>query len=273
MIVVKLIGGLGNQMFQYATAKALALEKKQKLYIDTSAFKNYDLHAYGLHHFNIKAKEYKQKSKWYRKIKNKLKLVTNYKEASFRFNPELFKIKTKDTFLYGYFQSEDYFLNHRTTLLEDFKITSKLKKETEVLLNNISKTNAVSIHIRRGDFLQHDVHNTSKADYYNTAMQCIEDKIEQPTYYLFSDDIEWVKNNFKTNFKAVFVDFNDALTGFEDLKLMSHCQHNIVANSSFSWWSAWINTNPDKIVIAPKKWFNGDQYDYTDVVPKSWIKI
>lgn len=273
MIVVKLIGGLGNQMFQYAAAKALALEKKEKLYIDIRAFKNYDLHAYSLHHFNIREKEYKQQPRWCRKIQNKLKRVTSYNETSFRFNAKIFEIETKHVFLNGYFQSEAYFLKYRDRLLEDFKITSELKLETKALLKDMSGTNAISIHIRRGDFLQHHVHNTSKEDYYKAAMQYIENKIQSPTYYVFSDDMEWVKKNFKTNYKAIYVDFNDAATGFEDLKLMSHCQHNIIANSSFSWWSAWLNTNPNKIVIAPEHWFNGDQYDYTDVVPKSWIKI
>ncbi|MGB6269589.1 MAG: alpha-1,2-fucosyltransferase, partial [Olleya sp.] len=158
-------------------------------------------------------------------------------------------------------------------ILRDFKIVSPLKKQTQKLLTEMTQTNAVSIHIRRGDFLKHDVHNTSKEDYYKEALSVIESKIEQPTYYLFSDDMDWVKANFKTKHKTVYVDFNDATTAFEDIKLMSNCKHNIIANSSFSWWSAWLNTNPNKIIIAPKQWFNGDKYDYTDVVPKSWITI
>ncbi|WGD34884.1 alpha-1,2-fucosyltransferase [Olleya sp. YS] len=273
MIVIKLIGGLGNQMFQYAAAKAVALHTKQELKLDTSGFDDYNLHDYGLHHFNINAKLFNQKSKWIRKLEHKLNLTTYYNEQSFRFNPEVFNINTKNIQLNGYFQSEDYFINYRNDILNNFKIVSPLKQQTQYLLAEMAKTNAVSIHIRRGDFLKHEVHNTSKAQYYKDAMAVIESKIEQPTYYLFSDDMEWVKANFKTNHKAVYVDCNDAATAFEDIKLMSNCKHNIIANSSFSWWSAWLNTNPNKIVIAPKQWFNGDQYDYTDVVPKSWIKL
>lgn len=273
LIVIKLIGGLGNQMFQYAAAKALALHTKQDLKLDVSSFEEYKLRAYGLHHFNINAKTFKQKSKWFRKLENKLKLTTYYNEQSFMFNPEFFNINTKNSVLYGYFQSEEYFQKYRDVILKDFKITSPLKKQTHELLINMSQTNAVSIHIRRGDFLKHEIHNTSKADYYKEALSIIESKIKQPTYYMFSDDMDWVKTNFKTNFKTIYVDFNNATTAFEDIKLMSNCRHNIIANSSFSWWSAWLNTNPDKIVIAPKQWFNGDKYNYADIVPKSWIKI
>tara|TARA_R110002051_G_scaffold9348_1_gene37118 strand:+ start:32 stop:853 length:822 start_codon:yes stop_codon:yes gene_type:complete len=273
VVVVKLIGGLGNQMFQYAAAKALALHTKHELRLDLSGFEDYKLRAYGLHHFNINAKPFKQKSKWIRKLENKLKLTTYYNEQSFRFNPEVFNIINKNIRLQGYFQAEDYFITYRNDILNDFKIVSPLKKQTQNLMVEMAKTNAVSIHIRRGDFLTHEVHNTSKEEYYKEAMTFIESKIEQPTYYVFSDDMDWVKANFKSNHKAVYVDFNDASTAFEDIKLMSNCQHNIIANSSFSWWAAWLNTNLNKIVIAPKQWFNGEQYDYTDVVPKPWIKL
>ncbi|WP_044399014.1 alpha-1,2-fucosyltransferase [Lacinutrix sp. Hel_I_90] len=273
MIVIKLIGGLGNQMFQYATAKAIALHKNTTLKLDVSAFENYDLHDYSLDHFNITAKKYQQPPKWLKKIQNKLKPKTYYNEESFRYNSFLFDSNAKTILLNGYFQSEQYFLKYREEIIKDFSITSPLKPETKALLQKVHKTNAVSIHIRRGDFLKHDVHNTFKEEYYKKAMKTIESKIDNPTYYLFSDDMPWVKLNFKSNFKTVYVDFNDAQTAFEDLVLMSNCKHNIIANSSFSWWAAWLNTNPSKIVIAPEQWFNGNKYDYTDVVPETWVKI
>ena len=273
MIIIKLIGGLGNQMFQYATAKAIALHNNTVLKLDTSAFKVYDLHDYGLHHFNLNAKEYKQPVKWVKKIQNKFQQRTYYNEDTFRYNSKLFNINAEQLFLNGYFQSEHYFVKYREALLKDFKITSSIKKATKVMLEEIAKSDSVSIHIRRGDFLKHEIHNTSKEDYYKKAMQLVESKIDKPTYYLFSDDMNWVKSNFKTSYKTVYVDFNDANTSYEDMALMSNCKHNIIANSSFSWWSAWLNTNPNKIVVAPEQWFNGNEYDYTDVVPNSWIKI
>ena len=141
------------------------------------------------------------------------------------------------------------------------------------MLKQIKESNAVSLHVRRGDYLLHDVHNTDKLEYYTKAMTYLESKVDNPTYFMFSDDIEWVKQNFRSQHKMIFVDFNDAKTNYEDIKLMSNCKHNIIANSSFSWWSAWLNTNPNKIVTAPQVWFNGDMYDYTDLVPKSWIRF
>lgn len=273
MIVVKLIGGLGNQLFQYATAKALALHKGQELYIDKSAFNNYELRAYGLHNFNVKVKIYKQPSKIIRKLLVKFGVNTNYKEQSFAYNSELFKIKSKNILLDGYFQCEKYFSEFRTEILKDLKIVSPLKKETQEQLKNIAKVNSVSIHIRRGDYLQNEKHNTSKEDFYKDAMALIENKIENPVYFMFSDDMEWVKTNFKTNVETVYIDFNDANTDYEDLKLMTACKHNIIANSSFSWWAAWLNTNENKTVIAPQQWFNDESQDYSDVIPNTWIKL
>ena len=104
-------------------------------------------------------------------------------------------------------------------------------------------------------------------------MEIIENRIENPVFFVFSDDMDWVKLNFSTKQETVFIDFNDALTNFEDLKLMSSCKHNIIANSSFSWWGAWLNQNPDKIVIAPKQWFNDDSIYSDDIIPTSWTKI
>jgi hypothetical protein len=129
------------------------------------------------------------------------------------------------------------------------------------------------LHIRRGDYLTNIVHNTNKEDYYKNAIKLIEEKVKNPVFYIFSDEIEWVKQNFDIKYPTVYVDFNDALTNFEDIKLMSSCKHNIIANSSFSWWSAWLNENSNKIVIAPKQWFTDVSRNTKDIIPKSWIKI
>ena len=279
MVIIKLQGGLGNQMFQYASAKAIALHRKQELKIDHSNFETYDLHSYGLDHFNIKAEKQLISSKptFFNKLALKygLKKEHTHNETDFKFNEnkQIFNIKTNDLILHGYYQTEKYFKKYRNEILADFEIKGALKPETEAMLSKIRSTNAVSIHIRRGDYLLHDVHNTAKDAYYKAAMEFIESKIENPIYYLFSDDMKWVKENFKSKHKMVYVDFNDASTNYQDIKLMSNCKHNVIANSSFSWWSAWLNKNPEKLVIAPKVWFNGDMYDYTDIVPETWYKF
>ncbi len=130
----------------------------------------------------------------------------------------------------------------------------------------------MSIHIRRGDFLNNERHNTDKNSYYKEAIELIENKVENPVFFVFSDDMDWVKTNLNAKHETNFIDFNDALTNFEDMKLMSACKHNIIANSSFSWWAAWLNRNENKIVIAPKKWLNDDS-NTNDIIPETWIKI
>ncbi|MFZ0597062.1 MAG: alpha-1,2-fucosyltransferase [Flavobacterium sp.] len=272
MIVVQLIGGLGNQLFQYAVAKSLAIETKQQLFIDVSQFETYKLHNYALNHFNIVAAVYKQENKYLRKIKSFYKKNNFYKEVDFGYNPNITALKG-NIFLEGYFQSEKYFLKYQEEVRNDFELLTPLKKITQDTIKKIESVNSVSIHIRRGDYLNNPLHNTSKEEYYKKALEIIESKVKDPVFFIFSDDIDWVKLNFSTNKETIYIDFNDALTNFEDLKLMASCKHNIIANSSFSWWGAWLNKNPDKIVVAPKLWFNDDSINTTDIIPTNWVKI
>jgi hypothetical protein len=273
MIVVQLIGGLGNQLFQYAAAKSLALEKKQKLCIDVSPFENYKLHHYALHHFNVVCSIYKKPNRYVKKLIPFFRNNSIYKEVDFGFNENLSELKGANIFLEGYFQSEKYFLAFEKEIRNDFEILTPLKTITKNTIAQIEAVNSVSIHIRRGDYLTNPLHNTAKESYYEKALELIESRIQNPVFFVFSDDMDWVKLNFSTKHKTIFIDFNDALTNFEDLKLMSSCQHNIIANSSFSWWGAWLNANPDKIVIAPKLWFNDSSINSNDIIPNTWIKI
>lgn len=273
MVVVQLIGGLGNQLFQYAVAKSLAIEKKQKLYIDISEFETYNLHNYSLQHFNIDSRFYIKPNKYWKKITGCFQKRTFYKEKDFGFNQSLNNLSGDAIFLEGYFQSEKYFLKYEDNIRKDFTIKTPLKPITEDLIKKIKSINSVSIHIRRGDYLSNTLHNTSKEEFYIKAIEIIEKKVDNPVFFVFSDDMAWVKLNFTIKHEVVFVDFNDALSNFEDLKLMASCKHNIIANSSFSWWGAWLNNNKNKIVIAPIKWFNDDSINSKDVVPDGWLKI
>lgn len=273
MIVVQLIGGLGNQLFQYAAAKALALETKQKLYLDVSQFESYKLHNYALNHFNVISKNYKKPNRYLQKIKSFCQKKTFYKEDDFGYNRDLASLKGNIIFLEGYFQSEKYFIKYEKEIRKDFEMRTPLKEKTRGAIAKIKSVNSVSIHIRRGDYLNNPLHNTSKDEYYKKALEIVEKKIPNPVFFVFSDDMNWVKANFTTKQQTIFIDFNNAATNFEDLKLMASCKHNIIANSSFSWWGAWLNKNPDKIVIAPKLWFNDDSINITDIIPTSWVKI
>jgi hypothetical protein len=274
LIVIKLKGGLGNQLFQYATAKALSIDKKSELFLDKSSYIYSKTQKFGLDNFNLELNFYK-KNKWLFKLGRFLKLSISYQEKKISYDSSLFNLSHKNIFLEGYFQSEIYFNKYRDEFLKDFKLLSPLKIESKKMLEILKKRNSVSLHFRRGDYLlkQNEIHNVDKSTYYKEAVEYIESKIQNPVYFVFSDDMDWVKKNFKSDKKIFYVDFNDAATNYEDLILMSSCKHNIITNSSFSWWGAWLNTNEEKIVVAPKKWFNGNELDYSDIVPKQWYKI
>ena len=286
MVVVEVIGGLGNQMFQYAAARAVALSRDEELLLDNHLFADYELHGYGLHHFNIdnsflenenvafEPLSLPQKAK---AILSQKKIYHLYVEQNLTYDGTIFGISHKNLFLKGYFQSEKYFLRIENQLRKDFEIKSPLKKETLDLLKIIEAEDSVSLHIRRGDYVSNPeanaVHGTCDLNYYHKAIEIIKEKIENPVFFIFSDDIEWAKENLKIDKTTHFVDFNDASTNYEDLKLMSSCQHNIIANSSFSWWGAWLNANRNKLVIAPSRWFNVDYHNSKDIIPESWMKI
>jgi hypothetical protein len=174
----------------------------------------------------------------------------------------------------GYWQTENYLIDIKDTILNDFQLKLPLRNELKEIALKISDSNSVSIHIRRGDYAQDKKtnahHGTCSLEYYQEAIKLITEKIQNPIFYIFSDDIEWVKENLKINYPKYHVEGNK---GFEDMELMKNCKHNIIANSSFSWWAAWLNTNKEKIIIAPKNWLNNPKFDTSDVVPNSWIKI
>ncbi|MBW7675616.1 alpha-1,2-fucosyltransferase [Chryseobacterium chendengshani] len=293
MVAVELIGGLGNQMFQYATAKALSLHRNELLLLDSRLFDNYKLHSYSLNHFNIEASVVKNNlplktpsfsKRVIHKILQKLdafilknKVFSIYQEKDLRFDKTLFKTNKKNIYLKGYFQSEKYFLRFEDEIRRDFEIITALKKETRDMLKIIEAGDSVSLHIRRGDYISNAnanaVHGTCNLDYYHRAITIIQEKIKDPAFFIFSDDIDWAKENLKIDNTIYFVDFNDSSTNYEDIKLMSACKHNIIANSSFSWWGAWLNSSKNKIVIAPSKWFNTDKLNSEDIIPESWMKI
>jgi hypothetical protein len=272
MIVIRIIGGLGNQMFQYAMVRSMSIEKKQNFKLDISGFDTYKLHNYSLQHFNIEANYYKKANRFLEKILNLFYKETKFTETDFGFDENFVHLTGDTIYLEGYFQSEKYFNKHASAIRNDFKVKSKLKPKTIETISYMKTVNAVSIHIRRGDYLTNEKHNTDKEDSYTSAIAIIVSKINNPVFFVFSDDIEWVKSNITTKFETNFIDFNDVITNFEDLILMSNCQHNIITNSSFSWWGAWLNENENKIVIAPQKWFTDDT-NSNDIIPDTWLKV
>lgn len=267
MIIVRIVGGLGNQMFQYAFAKALQ-QKGFNVKIDTSKFKTYTLHGgYHLDKYNIDLKT----SGFFPTLFSILKIRKNVKEKSLLFDENLTKLQGNE-YVKGYFQTEKYFENIRGVLLEQFTLNAHLSDSTNTYVEAIKKqSNTCALHVRRGDFISdlkaNSVHGTCDLEYYKKAIKFIKKTQDQLKFYVFSDDIDWAKENLEIS-NATFIDHK--CKPHEDLFLMSLCNHNITANSSFSWWGAWLNKNKNKTVIAPKKWFVNK---VNEVACKNWIKI
>lgn len=275
MKIVKLMGGLGNQMFQYAFGQVIKADA-----YDVSWFedvKNYPTvtpRAYELDFFKcsphlttLKAKKRNILSKLLCQISSDK--IIKEKPANV-YNPKLLKIK-KGVFK-GYFQCAQYCEAVRLQLLADFVPQNQPNEANQEILNKIKSTNSVSLHVRRGDYIQFQhVHGLCDLAYYQKAIDLIDSHVSNPHFFLFSDDIAWVEENLKIKFPYTIVDINQGKDSPWDIWLMKNCQHNIIANSSFSWWGAWLNENPNKIVIAPATWFSDGSP--TDIIPHDWYKI
>ena len=267
MIVVRIVGGLGNQMFQYAYAKALE-QKGYEVKIDLSKFKNYTLH--GGYQLNKYKTDLTISNSIFRFL-SQIGIVKSIKEKNLLFDDSLLSLKG-NCFMKGYFQTEKYFLPIREVLLEQFQIEQEKSDSTKKLAQQIKELkNTCSLHIRRGDYISNEkaqkTHGSCSLEYYKKAIQHIEEKDGKTHFFVFSDDINWVKKELKID-DAYYVDHQ--VIPHEDLYLMSLCQHNITANSSFSWWGAWLNKNPNKTVIAPEKWFVAT---VNEVASENWIKL
>lgn len=291
MIIVKLIGGLGNQLFQYALGRHLAEINKTELKLDIFPFIEYKLHKYSLGFFNIKeniasveeienlkyAKENPLVSKIKKVLNRPKKLAPTYitEKEKFNFDPAVLSLPD-NIYLDGSWQTEKYFVSIKNIIRREFTNKILLSEKTKNLAEEITKSESVSLHIRRGDLISNPktniIHGTCGLDYYNRCINLIDQKVKNPVFYIFSDDIEWAKDNLKLPYPAIFVDHNDAGKNYEDLYLQSQCKHQIIANSTFSWWGAWLNQNPQKIIIAPKQWVKS-RYNPKDIVPENWIKI
>ncbi len=266
MIVTKLSGGLGNQIFQYAIGRKLSIQNDTDLVLDISHYADDTKRKYALYVFNIKAQTIDKMSGH---------IFLDYNEKQFSFDPEVLKIEG-DTWINGYWQTEKYFMDIREIILDDLRLKKELSLESKKILEEISNSNSISLHVRRGDYVTeaktNAFHGTCSESYYVEAVSKVS-KSGVIKIFVFSDDIKWCKENLKFPHSTVYVNERSTIPDYEELILMSKCKHNIIANSSFSWWGAWLNTNNDKMVIAPKKWFSNSSIDTRDVIPETWIKI
>lgn len=292
MIVSQILGGLGNQMFQYAAGRALSLKYDVPLLLDVSGFSSYGLHQ-GFELDRLFCGDTKianeldvrnilgwQNLPGVRRILSRSSMKS-FRSKKFVFEPyfqywQAIKNVPNDCYLMGCWQSEKYFSVIAKQIRKDFVFRPKMNSQNVQLALNISQVNAISLHIRRGDYANNPkvtaTHGLCPISYYQDAIKYISNQVEQPYFFVFSDDMIWAKENLKIDLPCIYIDHNQGAESYNDMRLMSLCQHHIIANSSFSWWGAWLNPSPDKIVIAPKKWFATTR-NTKDLLPQSWIKL
>jgi Glycosyl transferase family 11 len=327
MIITELHGGLGNQLFQYASSKGIAHSNNTELKLDlvrfmhktlpsnsssehlesknqtslkegflkpifkagsyfkkefyslysTNHYKTDPKRVFELHNFNIESLPLTIIEtlglNLNAKLLNKYKFIKE--KQDYVFDDSLFN-QGSDLYLIGFWQSEKYFKSIESDIRKEFKVKVEPSNEDKKLIELINKTNSVSLHVRRGDYVASAVHSAMHGalslEYYNNAITYIKSKVDNPHFFIFSDDPDWAKENIKTG-TQVSVSYNPPEIPYADIRLMYNCKHNIIANSTYSWWGAWLGEYKNKIVVAPRKWVNDSTIDTKDAVPETWTRI
>jgi hypothetical protein len=293
MKIVKISGGLGNQMLQYVYGQYLSKKYREKIYYDIEWYKkkrkkkNLYLRNFELAKFDIDIKIVKKKhllkynkfEKFIYLLKGLLLLDRNtfalvYDSRNTMFGSLLSKFSSllsvmfKNSYHIGNWLDFKYYEYVSNEV--EFKLNSNELLINKKIKNKILRTNAVSIGVRRGDYVKLGV--ACDIDYYKKAINLIKMKVYNPTYYIFSDDIEWCKKNISISTKHFFVEQNKEIS-FENMELMSLCKHNIISNSTYDWWGAMLNKTKQRIVISPKFWMPDDVKIRVNFIPNEWIKI
>jgi Glycosyl transferase family 11 len=292
MIISNILGGLGNQMFQYACGRAVSLRTGQSLRLAVDQLGRYQQHnGFELQRvFNVNTQLANVKEmvsllgfKAHPKIRSILGRPSmswltggNWcNEPYFDCWPEIFKIR-RSIYLHGYWQSEQYFADIANVIRDDFTFKSDLDVHDLAVLNKMSLSPCASLHVRRGDYLKgkfRNVYATCDISYYLSAVEYLRNRIPNIKLFVFSDDPNWVVRHLEPELGSIeVVSHNSGIRSSNDMRLMSAANHHIIANSSFSWWGAWLNPSIKKIVIAPSKWFV-DARSTSNLIPKSWIRL
>jgi hypothetical protein len=295
MIIVNLKGGMGNQMFQYAIARSLAEKNKTEFRMDLTyllenqpknsehVFRNYDLDIFNIEEKIATKKELKSffGDTFMRKILNKIPSGNTegviVQEKKFRFDPEIMKL-SGNVYLDGYWQSPEYFSDVEDLIRNEFTFKNEFDAKNSELAEEISSVNAVCLNVRRADFISighaNKFHGVMGVDYFEKAIGYIASKFSDFIIYIFSDDIDWCRDNIKRKYPTKLIGHEYAGDKFQYyLHHMSLCKHFIIPNSTFAWWAAWLNNNSEKIVVAPKRWFADKSIDTSDLIPENWIRI
>ena len=290
MITVKLMGGLGNQLFQYAAGRRLALLNNAEMRLDLSSFyvrqKSTTVRHYELQRFNIQA-TWQQPARFERVLlrlpylsslrqKMLLRGMSCVKEKYYHFDPTFLKLRG-NIYLDGYWQSYKYFEDIRSKLLAELTLNTLPSDANFKMAREIEQSESVVLHVRRGDYITNTqaqkFHGVCGIDYYQQAIEAIQKKIVNPHFFVFSDDPAWTQEHIKISSPTTYVTHNLSNQGYEDLRLMNKGKHFIIANSSFSWWGAWLSRHKNKIVYAPRRWFADESINTNDLIPSTWHRI
>jgi len=293
MIITRLNGGMGNQMFQYAVGRALSIKNNAPLYLDLTflldrtpipnfTYRNFDLDVFNIKYNVASGKEipfiYRKYSlgifmRYIDYIRRKLVSTLGKEKSRYHFDPAILALGP-DTYLEGWWQSYKYFEEIEDVIHEDFILKNPLQLNIKNLMEVIKKENSLCIHVRRGDYVGNPFHEIVGKEYYNKGIEKLKTLTKIDKIYVFSDDIKWCEENMNFELPTMFV--GDEYSGKKaegHLALMSACHHFIIPNSSFSWWGAWLSNYKNKIVIAPKIWIREQSINTDDLIPKEWIRI
>jgi Glycosyl transferase family 11 len=290
-VIVRIEGGLGNQLFQYAAARSLADRIGSELALDIRGLSVNEGRKFQLDLYQIRAEIANEgelsllpdprKSRVGRLqsyLSHRLPLIFSHPvfwPRDFSFDENFYKIESP-VYMVGYWQSEKYFVWNKNNLKKDFRLKS-LNPIIIPIANEIQKVNSISLHVRRGDYLSNEsankIHGLCSLYYYEKAIHEIRKRVAEPKLFIFSDDLAWARENIKTDIPISFVDVATIENGYLDLELMRLCKHHIIANSSFSWWGAWLGESKGQTVYAPSAWFADSETNSVDIVPAHWIRL
>ena len=279
MIYTRLHGRLGNQMFQYAAAAGLAARVGTRVALDTrSAELRGERVLTRVFDLPLAEPESLPPARFENLPAYLFWRLTGRpprfrRERGLQYNPQI-ESWGGETYLHGYWQSEKYFAHVADAIRRDFRFPDVSSAQNAEMAARIGTGLSISLHVRRGDYVTLGAHALCDRAYYEAALAAVLDGLDDdPTVYVFSDDPNWARKELPLPCERVIVDFNGPEQDFEDMRLMSLCRHNIIANSSFSWWAAWLNAHADKRIAGPRRWFGNPQLRNPDILPADWITV
>lgn len=292
MVVVRLSGGLGNQLFQYAVGRYLAFNANTELVLEDSFYhhrspnttpRTFELDKFAVLARRTNAGERRALRSYTGKIWKRLRralplpgpLQYVYEPVG-QFLPAV-RTNKDQVFLDGYWQSAAYFTGIEDLLREELQPLLPMSSEDQQIASHMEQVEAVSLHVRRGDYVSNaaanHMHGVCGLDYYQAAVKFMVERLSNPVFFVFSDDLDWLKRNLQIEHPCVYVGHNSSAMAVQDLRLMSRASHHIIANSSFSWWGAWLNPSPAKQVVRPRKWYAGLPRAGDQTCPANWVAL